>query len=172
MLLTLCYSYHINLSSKSQGLGACLAKKARLPVVFWLNKGKGAWNCYIPIKGNFLIIIEVVLALILCRLLADQVIYTPIAMSHFRYSQGHLLSSILCITEWIPVHRICGRVKKLGGVILTLQVADVKKQSKILNQLNILVSLFLNFDLAEFCIKWVLGETFIQDFYKKYLRPT
>ncbi len=31
------------------------------------------------------------------------------------------------------------------------------------------VFLFLNFDLAEFCIKWVLVDTFIQDFYKFWI---
>ena len=37
---------------------------------------KGASDYYVSIKGKFLIIIEVVLALILCRLPVDQVIYT------------------------------------------------------------------------------------------------
>ncbi len=71
------FMVHINLSSKSQGLGACLVKKAGLPVVFWEQRGRCMKLLYSNKRYcNFLIVIEVVLALILCRLLADRVIYT------------------------------------------------------------------------------------------------
>ncbi len=55
--------------------GACLMYL--VPQWYFGNKGKGASNYYVSIKGKFLIIIE---ALISCRLLVDQVIYTFIDM--------------------------------------------------------------------------------------------